>query len=348
MRDLREVELGGLEPPTSCMPCTQRAVTSWCVSRRGVSRSSTRPDDPARRRPVAPTGRAPSVASVLASMWRSRQPRRSRREQKQRLARAPHIRPHARGRSASSRVHRVHELRPDISAPLARAVAFPRVPRSVSARRSRPRARIRRPALLRHRSPDHRRSRRPRARPPATSRRGESGDVHAVADLFGSLPAGSHAGRLFLSAEGAVQGGMLEFRAIALTSNPAMTLRPSQVRQRHARRARRREGARPDRDRDPYTVALLTRAGAASHDRRTGAAVQPLNLRTRPDVDEPRFVLGAAARTDGHPARCDTARAALSSRCASTSTRAPEPEATTFSRNTGRPALAPPPIEVPA
>jgi hypothetical protein len=58
---------------------------------------------------------------------------------------------------------------------------------------------------------------------------GESGDVHIVADLFGSLPAGDHAGRLFLSAEGAVQGGVLELRAIAVTSNPAMTLRPIQV-----------------------------------------------------------------------------------------------------------------------
>ena len=48
-------------------------------------------------------------------------------------------------------------------------------------------------------------------------------------DITGALPPGDRDGKLYLSAEGAVQGGMLEFRAIGLSSNPAMTLRPIQV-----------------------------------------------------------------------------------------------------------------------
>ena len=72
---------------------------------------------------------------------------------------------------------------------------------------------------------------------------GERGDVHIVADLFGSLPAGDHAGRLFLSAEGAVQGGMLELRAIAAHEQPGDDAASHPGHQRHARRARRREGA---------------------------------------------------------------------------------------------------------
>ena len=195
----------------------------------------------------------------------------------------------------------------------------------------------RRAALLRRRSPDHRRSRRPRARAPLQRRDGESGDVHIVADLFGSLPAGDHAGPLFLSAEGAVQGGMLDLRAIPLTSNQAMTLRPIQSSAARAPSSPTRRCSTL-RNRDPHTAVLVTRVPGPPA--MTAASAPPCSRSTcarAPASTSPASRSGAAARTDGHPARCDTARAALSSRCTSTSTRATAPEATTFSRTTEDP-----------
>ena len=123
---------------------------------------------------------------------------------------------------------------------------------------------------------------------------GESGDVHIVADLFGSLPAGDHAGPLFLSAEGAVQGGMLDLRAIPLNEQPGDDAASHPVisgTRAELADAKVLHAAQP---RPAHRGAGDARARAASHDRRIGAAVQPLNLRTRTGVDEPRFALGSS------------------------------------------------------
>jgi hypothetical protein len=102
---------------------------------------------------------------------------------------------------------------------------------------------------------------------------GAGGGAHIVGEVYAPLPAGDQHGRLYFSAEGAVRGGDLELRAVAITASPAMMLAPVRV------LSEMTVGDMPQarqlalRTRDPHSALLLQRAQDAVRRRRHGAPV---------------------------------------------------------------------------